>query len=294
MDRKFVRIAALSLIFLLFTACVPDGSSDKTLEPAPTPTSITAGDSLPLGCQPDRILLDNLKDQLPYSQREIIYQSFAGEHILVVWFSDPELGQGFPAENQLAAAEKAGEAAMRLLDASVCVSKFDLLHLTVVDGEYNQWFSGAVRPGDLSELEETGFGGGPISERGAGVSSGHQQPTDPARSGCDFLSVQVALYEVFEDHGIQAGVSYIGVGGSRDLFLHWALPEGQTPEESLSLLDGLLPAIPCLDPSPVGISITVAGQDGVVLLTGYLPVQDTPGGLSFDIGQLAYEVLESP
>jgi hypothetical protein len=294
MERKLCSFAVVFLNLLIVSACASSASSDILLEPSPTQQLGASVNVLPLGCRPDGVLLDNLKSQLPYSQSEIIYQSFAGEHILVVWISNPELGQGYPAENQLEAAEAAGEVGMRLADTSVCVTKFDLIHITVVDGEYTQWFSGAIHPDDLTGQDVTGSGGGPEGERGAGVSSGSRQSSDPAANGCEFLSVRRALYQVFDAYGIQAGVYYIGVDGSRDLFLHWVLPAGQPAEESLALLDELFASIPCLDPPPLGVSISVAGQDGVVLLNGYLPVRETAEGLSFDTGQLSFEVLGSP
>ena len=296
MDRNLASVLVSVILLAGLAACQPDLTSPDSSPAPPTPTSAipAAEHTFPLGCQPDRILLDNLKAQLPYPQNEILYQSYGGEHLLVVWLVDPALGTGTSTKTR-SAAETAVHAAEILDSASVCVAKFDLLHITVVDDGYLQWFSGALRPEDLSDPGLAASGGGPQGERGAGLSSGSTTSAGtPGAGDCDFLSVRQALSQVFEAHDLDAGVYYAGDASGRELFLHWALPADQIAEDSLSLLEELLPEISCLYPRPSGLSITVAGPDGVVLLSGYLPAEIRRSRVDFDLAQLSYQLLEAP
>ena len=251
---------------------------------------------MPLGCQPEVSLLNNLRAQLPYQQAVVIYQAYGGEHSLVVWLAAPELDGGFRAENEYQATEIAVSAARVLLGASVCVGKFDLLHITVVGGDYTQWFSGPIRPADVPPDEKANTGGGHGGDRGAGISAVTAAPDEaPRPDDCDWQTARENLAQQFDSVKISISDFYfIRDAGNDFVYAHWVLAGDQTPEELLPLLSKTADELSCLIPRPTGISLTIAGEDGVVQLTGFLPGSVSRRKTRFDLDDLSYQLLGAP
>lgn len=294
MNRKLVSFLGVLSLILGLWGCAGGDTNAPSVE---TPPGSTAAALLefPLGCQPDAVLLRNLRAQLPYQQAEIVYQAYGGEHVLVVWIVEPELGGGLDEENLRMAAVKAAAAARILDGASVCIQKFHLLHLTIVDSGYFQWFSGAVRPTDIDESVEEASGGGPQGERGAGMAAVTAAPgTPPGDDDCDWPAAREALDEIFTELDIEAAAYFVRDSSGSNIFLHWVTPEGVTAEDSLELLPQMAAALTCLFPRPAGLSLTVSGPDGGVQLTGYLPGRSSRRGTAFDLDDLDFQVLQNP
>jgi hypothetical protein len=291
MCRKLVCFLGILAFVVVMTACAVQELPESTLEISPGATS-TVQNLLPAGCQPDQVLLRNLEAQLPYQQVEVIHQAFGGEHTLVIWIVDPELSSGFSARDVQVAVQRAAASAQVLNGASVCVRKFDLLHLTVVGADYTQWFSGAFRPGDVPTPAAGGSGGGPQGERGAGVSLVTAMPVSPPGEDiCIWTDAQAALVETFAEMEVQGGMYYVRDENGNHVFLHWVLPEGIAAVDSLALLEPLAAQLACLYPRPSGISLTVSGQDGTVVLTAYLPGSASRRGTEFELDDLTYQEL---
>jgi hypothetical protein len=294
MMKTFLSTITIMLISSAAAACSPRIAPDPSAEPISSLTA-TSSDGLPYGCHPEVSLLDNLRAQLSYQQAAVIYQAYAGEHSLVIWLAAPELSGGYPAENQHQATEIAISSAEVLMGASVCVQKFDLLHITVVGADYTQWFSGSIRPADLLSIEDGNTGGGVVPERGAGVLPGTAELSDPPlASDCDWPSVKASLDQQTIGEEIEADYYFIRDSNASLVFAHWVLPADNLPEDQLPLLAQMTEQLTCLYPRPTGLSMTIAGEDGVVRLTGFIPGKVSRKKTSFDLDDLSYQLLEAP
>jgi hypothetical protein len=292
MNRKLVCFIVIPVFFVVFTACSTQAGNQTSFVPSPTATNSETNTPLPTSCQPDRAQLDKLESQLPYDQKVILYQAFSGEHTLVVWFVEPELGTAYTAENETKAVNKAVEASRILVQSSLCGEDFDLFHITVVGVDYTQWFSGPIRPGDLPLLGESGIGGSPDEERGAGISAvTAEPPVLPEPNACAWQTVSPALDADFNNLGFEAEFYYVRDSNGNNVFVNWVLHETEEPLESIPLLARVVEQISCLYPEPTGVSLTVAGEDGVMLLTGYLPVTQSGEGIKLSLDDFSYHLL---
>ena len=142
---------------------------------------------------------------------------------------------------------------------------------------------------DIPLSEGDTAGGGPDEERGSGVSEVTAEPLVlPGPEACDWKSTSTALDEKFGGSGLVANFYYVRDANGNNVFVHWVLVEGQEPLESIPLLARVVEQIGCLYPEPTGISLTVSGKDGVVLLNGYLPGRQSGG---FNIDDFTYQLV---
>ncbi|MEN8241151.1 MAG: hypothetical protein ABFS17_04465, partial [Chloroflexota bacterium] len=206
-----------------------------------------------------------------------------------------ELGSRLPEANQQQALDIAINTAEILIGASVCVGKFDLLHITVVGADYTQWFSGPIRPMDLGGGARANVGGGIGLERGGGLAVVTAAPSDPPlESDCDWASANADLDQQFADQLFQSDFYFIRDHGGSLVFAHWVLPAGDAPEDLLPLLENVTAPLTCLYPRPTGISLTITSEDGGVLLSGFLPGDAQRRKTKFNLSDLSYQLLEAP
>jgi hypothetical protein len=293
MNRKLVSFVVVFMFCWGFSACSAQAS--EPIPAIPTPAKTTPAYSAPNsdGCRPERGLLDDLEALLPYEQRVIFHQAYGGEHSLVVWFVEPELGVGTTADNESKAITKAVETASLLAQTSVCAEVVDLVHVTVVGVDYTQWFSGPIRLQDIPPSEGDTAGGGPGEERGAGVSEETAEPLVlPGPDSCAWGTVSATLDVEFGGKGVEANFYYVRDANGNNVFVHWVPVEDQESLESIPLLAQVVEQIGCLYPDPTGISLIVSGEDGVVLLNGYLPGRQSGDGIVFDIDDFTYQLVE--
>lgn len=290
MERKPVSTIWIAAFCIFLVGCAAEIIPETTQQSRPgSPANELIGPSR--GCQPDHTLLTNLKAQLPYEELEIAAQSYSGEYILMVWIVDPTLEEFDQAERQVKAAQTATSASVLLDQASICVGKFDLLHFSVVGGDYYEWFSGPVRPGDIPGEFETGSGGIPQSERGAGVESNPQVPAEPSdENSCSWDMVRDALEQGFSEKSIQAGFTYVRNESGNIVSVHWVIPAEQDPTDDLNLLELVVDELRCLYPPATGISVMVVDDASVIQLTGFLPADEG----DFDLADFKYQLISEP
>jgi hypothetical protein len=293
MKRKSACFVVMLLLFALFSACSTQAGSQIPSVLSPTAAKLENPTLRPESCRPDRAQLDDLDAQLRYDQSVILYQTYAGEHTLVVWFVEPELGTEYTAENEAKAVIKAVEVAQILAQARVCDKAFDLFHITVVGVDYTQWFSGPIRPADIPSSGESGTGGSPDEERGAGVSVVTAEPPPlVGPNACAWQTVSTALDAEFSNMGVDADFYYVRDSNGNNVFVHWMAPRSEELLESIPLLVRVIEQIDCLYPGPTSISLTVAGEDGVVLLDGFLPGTQLEDGTNFSLDDFSYQLVD--
>ena len=136
----------------------PTLTSEPTDTPQPTATHTTVSPVTPtetpaLNCSADD-LTEKLKQQVPYDDYTLSYNTFRGVRYLFFWIVDPNINSKAKetelAENFEIAVKDSIELAHKLNQADPCTAQlFDAINPVVVDSNHNGWFSGVIDIKDL-------------------------------------------------------------------------------------------------------------------------------------------------
>jgi PBP1b-binding outer membrane lipoprotein LpoB len=294
---KWYRLLALSLAALLLVGC--DGATDPQV---PTPIRVTESSdqqpiltstpAIPSECQPNRSLLDSLAASLPYEQVVLAHQAYGNENTLFIWLVSPTINLASAEQNQEAAQLQAIQAAKNLLDASACLLEFDTLQMILVDDQYNQWFSGSLRTGDLPGLQPEQSGGGALAEQGGGWQALPAENLPPQdANACSWPQVAARLQTEFSIAGSEAVFYYVRDAGGNNVYAQWAVADQQAALNVLDQVSQIAGQVECLYPPASGISVLLTLPEGQTLLTGYLPIL---AGQAIDPANFSFNFIEQP
>jgi hypothetical protein len=190
-----------------------------------------------VGCEPGE-LVDALQASVPYEEFSLSQNVIDEVRNLNVWFVDPALdplAQGGEVEENTALARfHAAQVSDTLEQMDECVAvTFVGLVGTVVDRDYNVWFSGQVSPEDLpqtenpsdADLEAAGESFVVIYARAEETSSSSRPPS--AAGACSWPEVRQGLRTHFEE-GEQNLAFYLAIDdGGVNVWAQWEGPEDQ-------------------------------------------------------------------
>ncbi len=292
---RYRTIFWLSVLSILLAACAAPPS--QTIQPEPTSTVTTApaqpAESNQTGqCLPDQTLLDQFRSVLPYEQAVLVQEAFAGERTLIVWFVDPTLEPALPELSAELAAVHAVEALRNLYQASACLSEFQIVHVNVVDSQYNQMFSAPIRFADIPPLVDSGSGGGPNEQSGGGRAEITPAPLlSPPKGACAWMETSLNLSDDLAKREISAAFYFIRDPGGSIIYAQWSVVSTENVLSALQELENIYNQIACLYPQPTGLSLTLTSPAGMILLTGFLSL-DLTGNHPFNLNDFSYTIIE--
>ncbi len=290
-------LLVLSLALILLTACTPSETLPESTfiplsETSSGPRSPTSPSSPTGSCVLTRTFLDGLSSSLPFEQTVITHQSYGGEESLGIWLVSQEI---IPtnADQSLATAElQAIQVSKALVDANPCLLEIETMQLTVVDAEYQLWFSGSLRTIDLPNLQTEEIGGGAETEQGGGRES--LPPNTESSAGpdaCTWQELALQLKNDFSSRQVDAAFTFIRDAGGNIVYAQWSVPDQGA---ALNILDNVMAIAgqaSCLFPPTTGISILLTLPNGQTLLSGFLPIDPTQGA---DPAAFTFNIIAQP
>jgi len=287
----------LGLILITLAACTPS----ETL-PEPTPIALSQTSSGPRSptslpapsgtCQFNRSYLDGLAASLSFDQAEVSHQSFGDEDTLAIWLVSPDIVPSAGEQSLATAEQQAIQTSKTLVDDNPCLLEIETLHLTVVDAEYRQWFSGSLRTTDLANLQTEQTGGGTEPEQGGGW-EGLPQNTLPAADpdACTWQEMSTRLKREFSSQQEDSVFTFVRDAGGNIIYAQWSVPDQGAALNVLESVLKIAGQISCLSPPTTGISILLTLPDGQTLLSGFLPIDPSQGA---DPAAFTYNFITQP
>ena len=135
----------------------PTNTLQPTATHTPVPT-VTPTETPVMSCSADD-LIEKLKQQVPYDDYTLSYNTFGGVRYLLFWIVDlninPKATEAELATNFDLAVKDSIELAHKLNQAELCTAQlFDAINPVVVDANHNGWFSGLIDIKDLPSSAE--------------------------------------------------------------------------------------------------------------------------------------------
>lgn len=285
------------LVWVMVSCTSPDkgGTLPLPLQTEPANQEAIPASSLvsasPAACQFSGDALSGWAASLPFVEVGLFPQNYQEHSTLNLWFVNAALTQANPDEISTWAAESAISALKQLTSQDNCVMEFDTVFITVMDPQYQVWFTGNLQPADVAQIT-LGEGNDHSSE----VGGGQIIPTDanaPAGGGqaCRWVDRYQSLSEQFSTPYQYSSFMLNRDAGGTTLFAYLVLPHRPTDEYIAQLVATIYDLTGCFQAQLDGISITLTLPNSQLILTGYQPLGTGDG---YDPATLTYNRFESP
>ncbi len=257
-------------------------------EPVQTPTISSAPDE---ACQFSGDDLSTWAATLPYEEVALFPQTYLDNFTLNLWFMNPSLTQASLDEISTWAAESAISALKQLTLQGECVLEFDNVFVTVVDPQYQVWFTGNLRPGDVAQIavdEENDLSGE--------IGGGQITPTDEnsltgGGQACLWADRTHSLTGHFSTSAQYTSFMLTRDAGGTTLSAYLVLPQAPTDEFAAQLIADIYGLAGCLQTQLDGISIILTMPNNQLSLTGYQPL--APGS-GYNPADFTFTRFETP
>ncbi|TET86226.1 MAG: hypothetical protein E3J37_00165 [Anaerolineales bacterium] len=292
---------ALTACSLLATSPAPTSTPPPTRTPTITPTITPTATSTPTptltltptpepsatpSCDPDEVLVE-LQAVMPYDEFTLLHHIFQSNHLLVVWFVDPELdmrAKGVEIDESLnLAAEHAIRLSHQLKIKSECVEVlFDAANVIVVDRDYNGWFSGVIPFSELPDSPDLVLDD--LQEVGIKIVYLRQVETSPVSrqpapsEACTWPEARERAHWHFAPERQNVGFFFVIDEVGVNVWAHW--DSWWTPDKGeFSAMLNVMMELQCLHPAPDLVWLTVVDPDtSDVLFMGVVPGEPVQSG----------------
>jgi hypothetical protein len=289
----------------------PSISPTPTQIPVPTatntalPTESPPETSEPISsCELDADFFARLKAGLPVDEAVIFHNILHGVPTLGIWFVDPDIavdnstGEGME-ESKTLAINNGLHIAFTLKQIESCVSSFLIINLTVVDSQYNSWFSATIQVENIPDTLADNILEDMYTH--ANVFYLREELPVPIDSfppdSCDWPTTLTKIQQHFSPDLPNTSFYYSRDEEGNYVWTNYYVPSQETAYPiTLPILLNIATELDCLYPVPDKIIVTVLDPNNQVVLLGFLPNTnaETDASLNgFDINNFKVQFIDA-